>query len=216
MFTGIVEEVGVVRDVRRGAASARLTVSAQLVANGTRIGDSIAINGTCLTVVANESALLTFEATPETVRRTSLRSVRSGAVVNLERAIQVGGRFGGHIVQGHVDGTGVFESVTQADDARVLRVSVPPELLRYIAPKGSVAVDGISLTSVDVDDTGFTVWVIPHTWANTNLATRRPGDALNIEVDLLARYIERLLASNPHRGGLTLEGLAQAGFLEGV
>lgn len=167
-------------------------------------------------MVANESALLTFEATPETVRRTSLRSVRSGAVVNLERAIQVGGRFGGHIVQGHVDGTGVFESVTQADDARVLRVSVPPELLRYIAPKGSVAVDGISLTSVDVDDTGFTVWVIPHTWANTNLATRRPGDALNIEVDLLARYIERLLASNPHRGGLTLEGLAQAGFLEGV
>jgi riboflavin synthase len=216
MFTGIVEEVGVIRDVRRGGASARLVVSAPRIAEDTRIGDSIAISGVCLTVVSNDGASLAFDATPETLRRSSLRDARAGATVNLERAISASGRFGGHIVQGHVDGVGKLVSATCIDNAQVVRIAVPPELLRYIAPKGSVAVDGISLTSVDVDADGFTVWVIPHTWENTNLSTRRSGDALNIEVDLLARYIERLLAGSSPGIGSTLERLAQAGFLEGV
>jgi riboflavin synthase len=216
MFTGIVEEVGVIRDVRRGSASARLAVEAALVSDGTRIGDSIAINGVCLTVVAIDGTVLSFDATPETVRRTSLQSVRSGDSVNVERAIQAGGRFGGHIVQGHVDGVGTLRGATRNDNAWVISVAIPHALTRYVAPKGSIAVDGISLTSVDIDEDGFTVWAIPHTWERTNLRSRRPGDALNIEVDLLARYIERLLSGSAVRAGSTLGLLAEAGFLEGV
>lgn len=216
MFTGIVEEVGSIRDVRRGAASARLTVDAPLVSEGVRVGDSIAVNGVCLTAVTVSGSALTFDAVPETIRRTSLRDARAGDPVNLERALAANGRFGGHIVQGHVDGAGTLASVTRDETARILRIAPPPELMRYIAPKGSIALDGISLTTVEVAADTFTISVIPHTWEHTNLRSRRPGDVLNIEVDLLARYLERLVAQPGASGSVSMEHLAQAGFLEGV
>jgi len=214
MFTGIVEEVGTVVALRRGAASARLTVDAPRIAEGVAVGDSIAVNGACLTVVEREGSRLSFDAVPETIRRSSLKAARVGEGVNLERALAVGQRLGGHFVQGHVDGTGTLRSVTPQENAHVLRIEAGPELLRYLIPKGSVALDGISLTVVDVLPDSFTVWIIPHTYRNTTLHQRRVGDLLNIETDLLARYIERLLTTRGDLTGLTAEKLAAAGFME--
>lgn len=213
MFTGIIEEVGKLTDIRRGANSARLTVDAPLVSQDSRLGDSIAVSGVCLTVVAREGARLSFDAIPETVSRTSLKAVGVGDGVNLERAMQAGGRFGGHLVQGHVDGTGTLLAVRDEENARVLRIGAPPDLMRYIIPKGSVTLDGISLTVVDVGADWFTVWIIPHTWAHTTLHQRRPGDPLNIENDVLARYLEKLLdARGLGNPGITRENLQSAGF----
>lgn len=216
MFTGIVEEVGIVAAMQRRANSARLTVHAPRVAEEATIGDSIAVNGVCLTVVARESSHLSFDAVPETLNRSNLRFLRTGDGVNLERALAVGQRLGGHFVQGHVDGTGVLQSVTERENARVLCVSAGPELLRYMVPKGSVALDGISLTLVDVEAESFTVWIIPHTYAHTNLRMRRPGDLLNIEIDLLAKYLERLLSAREPKTGLSEEKLAEAGFIDSL
>jgi riboflavin synthase len=214
MFTGLVEEVGKLVSIHHGAASAKLTIEAPLVAEGTRIGDSVAINGTCLTVVALQGSRLSFEAVPETLSRSSLKRVRAGDGLNLERALAVGQRLGGHFVQGHVDGTGTLLAVTENDNAHILRIGAAPELMRYIIPKGSVALDGISLTMADVAADSFTVWIIPHTYANTTLRDRRIGDALNIENDMLAKYIERLLqARSGGSGGVTMETLASSGFL---
>jgi riboflavin synthase len=193
MFTGIVEEVGRVADVRRGAASARLTVDAPQLSGDARIGDSICISGVCLTVVERQGERLSFDAAPETLRRSSLSAIRAGDPVNLERALQLGGRLGGHIVQGHVDGIGRIVSITQQDTARIVRVSPQADLARYIAEKGSVALDGISLTVMERTEHGFGVSVIPHTWDHTTLRYRRPGDAVNLEVDVLAKYVESLL-----------------------
>lgn len=213
MFTGIVEEVGIVAAVQRSAAAARLTVRAPRVAGDAAIGDSISVNGVCLTVVAREGSNLHFDTVPETLSRSNLRFLRAGDGVNLERALAVGQRLGGHFVQGHVDGTGILQSVTERENARVLHVSAGPELRRYMVPKGSVALDGISLTLVDVEAEGFTVWIIPHTYAHTNLRERRPGDLLNIEIDLLAKYVERLLSAREPKAGLSEEKLLDAGFI---
>jgi riboflavin synthase len=213
MFTGIIEEVGKVIGLQRGASSARLTVDGPRVAEGTRQGESIAINGVCLTVVEIDSSRLSFEAVPETIERTSLKIVNVGDAVNLERALAVGQRLGGHFVQGHVDGTGTLLSVTANDNAHVLRIGAEPRLMRYLVPKGSVALDGISLTVVDVTDDSFTVWIIPHTYANTTLSHRRVGDPLNIETDMLAKYIEKLLAARGlTESQITPEMLTAAGF----
>jgi riboflavin synthase len=213
MFTGIVEEAGTVVTLQRGAASARITVQAPLVSQNTKLGDSIAINGVCLTVVEAASRRLSFEAVPETMRLTSLGRLKPGDRVNLERALAVGQRLGGHFVQGHVDGTGTLAAVTESDNARILRIEAPPDLMRYLAAKGSIALDGISLTVVDVLPASFTVWIIPHTFANTTLGDRRVGDALNIEVDMLAKYIERLLEARIPASGVTLEKLTAAGYV---
>ncbi len=213
MFTGIIEEVGTVVAIRRGTSSAELTVQAPGIAPGVEVGDSVSINGVCLTAVAREGDRVRFEAVPETLRRTSLGALAVGDPVNLERALAVGQRLGGHFVQGHVDGTGQLLSLRQEDNARVLRIATSSDLLRYMVPKGSVALDGISLTLVDVDPDSFTVWIIPHTYAHTNLHSRRPGDILNIEVDLIARHIEKLLQGTG-TGGVTLESLSAAGFVD--
>lgn len=219
VFTGIIEEVGTVSAIQRGAQSARLAVSACLVADGTRVGDSIAVNGVCLTVVEISGNTLAFDAVPETVQRTSLRIVRVGDLVNLERALAVGDRLGGHMVQGHVDGAGVLEGIRPAENADILTISAPPELMRYIAPKGSVAVDGISLTVVDALPDRFTVSIIPHTRENTTLRFRNLGDPVNIETDVLAKYVERLMGGQAvgRSGGpaatLTFEKLAASGFV---
>jgi riboflavin synthase len=215
MFTGIIEEVGKLVAVRRGASAARLTLQAPCVAEGAAIGDSVAINGVCLTVVERAGDRLRFDAVPETIHRTALKTARAGDEVNLERALAVGQRFGGHFVQGHVDGTGTLLAVTGVENARVLRIGAAPELMRHLIPKGSVALDGISLTVVDALADSFTVWIIPHTWAHTALHQRRVGDMLNIETDLIAKYIERLLAARGDAPDLTPEKLAAAGFMEG-
>jgi riboflavin synthase len=215
MFTGIIEEVGRLTAIKRGAKSARLTVDAPNVSPGTRLGDSIAVSGVCLTVVEIAGSRLSFDAIAETVSRTSLKAVGVGDGVNLERAMQAGGRFGGHMVQGHVDGTGTLLSVRDEENARVLRIGAPSDLMRYIIPKGSVTLDGISLTVVDVGSDWFTAWIIPHTWAHTTLHQRRVGDPLNIENDIIARYLERLMeARGIGSAGLTLDKLSTSGFTD--
>ena len=193
MFTGIIEAVGTLAGIRRGGQSARLTVHAPGVAESVEMGDSVAVNGICLTAVAREGVNLSFDAVPETIQRTSLKAARVGDRVNLERALAAGQRMGGHFVQGHVDGAGIIQSIKPEDNARVLSIALPPDLARYLIPKGSVSVDGVSLTVMDANPESFTVSIIPHTWEHTNLKDRRTGDSVNIEVDMLAKYVEKLI-----------------------
>lgn len=195
MFTGIIEEVGTLAAVRRGIQSARITVRAPHIAESVEMGDSVAINGACLTAVAREGVNLSFDAVPETIQRTSLKSARPGDRVNLERALAAGRRMGGHFVQGHVDGAGILKSIKPHENAWILDIALPPELARYLIPKGSVAVDGISLTVMEANPESFTVSIIPHTWENTNLKGKHAGDSVNIEVDMLAKYVEKLIST---------------------
>jgi riboflavin synthase len=196
MFTGIIEEVGRVTRVERGTGVTRIVVDGPLVATDSGIGDSIAINGTCLTVIRREGSELAFEAVPETLSRTNLGELRPGSAVNMERALAATGRLAGHIVQGHVDGVGPIQAITPEHDSWRITVAVPPPLHRYLVEKGSVALDGISLTVASLTEEGFTVAIIPHTWQATTLHARRPGDRLNLETDVLAKYVERLLKAS--------------------
>ena len=195
MFTGLVEETGRVIEIVHGGRSAQLTVQAPTVHLGARSGDSIAVNGCCLTVIAHEGDWLTFDAIPETLDRTNLGALMAGDRVNLERPLAVGARIGGHFVQGHIDGVGTVKSVTPEDNAVVVEIEVPFALRRYFVEKGSVAVDGVSLTVAAVYETTFTVWTIPHTREITTLGDRQVGDRVNLECDLLGKYIERLMES---------------------
>jgi riboflavin synthase len=207
MFTGIVEELGKVTGLDRLADSARLTVHGPLVTEAASPGSSIAVSGVCVTVTSTDNGQFTADVMGETLARTSLGTLSPGGPVNLERPVQAGGRLDGHIVQGHVDGTGVIVESRPADRWHVLRISVQPELLRYIAKKGSVAVDGVSLTVSEVSplapeaagmgkhsDGWFEVSLIPETLARTTLGTSVVGNIVNIEVDVIAKYVERLLA----------------------
>jgi len=196
MFTGIIEEVGRVTRVERGTGVTRLAVAGPLVATDSGIGDSIAINGTCLTVVRREGAELTFEAVPETLSRTNLGELQPGSAVNMERALAATGRLAGHIVQGHVDGVGTLQTIAPEHDSWRITVAVPPPLRRYLVEKGSVALDGISLTVASLTEEGFTVAIIPHTWQVTTLHARHPSDRVNVETDVLAKYVERLLTKS--------------------
>ncbi len=193
MFTGIVEEVGRVRALEVVPAGARLVIEARRVVAGTRAGDSIAVNGACLTVVACNGSSLSFEATPETLRRTTLGQLAPGDGVHLERALAAGGRIGGHFVQGHVDAVGAIAARRPEGNSVVVTFSAPPEVLRYVVPKGSIAVDGVSLTVVDRLDDRFTVALIPHTLEVTLLGKKPLGAPVNLEADILAKYVERLL-----------------------
>ncbi|HWE55366.1 MAG TPA: riboflavin synthase [Acidimicrobiales bacterium] len=197
MFTGIVEEIGAVRTRTESADSTRFDFSAQVVTDGTAIGDSISVNGCCLTVVAQGPGWWAADAVAETLSRTNLGRLGAGDPVNLERAVSLHTRLGGHLVQGHVDGVG---RVLQG--APDLSIEAPENVRRYLVEKGSVTVDGISLTVVSVNDTGFTVAVIPHTMAVTTLGRRAPGDLVNLEADVMAKYAEQLLAAgspSPYR-----------------
>ncbi len=190
MFTGIVEEVGEVASF----AGADIVVRAKTVLEGVKLGDSICVNGACLTVVAFDDTTFTINVVPETLRRTSLWALKPGDRVNLERAMPADGRFGGHMVQGHVEGTAELVSVTADGPEDILvRYRVSPQVGRYIVTKGFIAVDGASLTVVDCTDTEFSVALVPFTRQHTNLADRQPGALVNIETDIMARYIERLL-----------------------
>lgn len=187
MFTGIIEEVGSVIGVTSGARSAVLTIAARKVLDGTKIGDSIAVNGACLTVCALSDSSFMADAMPETMQRTSLGSLRANSPVNLERALCVSDRLGGHIVSGHIDGTGRIASIVQDDNAVRMMISADPSITKYIIEKGSVALDGISLTVSYVDDAKFEVSVIPHTLSNTNLSKKRVSDLMNIECDIIGK-----------------------------
>ncbi|MDF2626910.1 MAG: riboflavin synthase, alpha subunit [Symbiobacteriaceae bacterium] len=204
MFTGLIEETGTVRRVERAGRSLHLTVSARRVLERLRIGDSIAVNGVCLTVVAFDGASLTADVMPETFAVTNLAVLSPGTRVNLERTMALGDRFGGHIVQGHVDGTGKVLALERDEIAVRLTVGAAGEVLRYLVPRGSVAIDGASLTVVDVGADRFSVSLIPHTFAVTALGARRVGDQVNLEVDVLAKYVERLLVGSA--GGAAAPG----------
>jgi len=199
MFTGIVEELGEAVVVRSAAESARITVRGPLVTADAGPGASIAVNGVCLTVVEIERTAGTFTADVmlETLRCSSLGSLAPGDPVNLERPVPAGGRFGGHVVQGHVDATAPILERTPGPNWEVVRIGVPEHLSRYVVPKGSIAVDGVSLTVAAVDGTTFHVSLIPETLARTTLGRRMPGDRVNLEVDVLAKYVERLLTPAP-------------------
>lgn len=211
MFTGIIEELGTVRRLTRTPARCVLEIEAQTVLEGTKLGDSIAVNGVCLTVTALDASSFTADMMPETLRRSNLGDLKPGDAVNLERALPVNGRLGGHFVAGHIDGTGKLIAKTSEGNATVLTVQVAPSLLRYIVEKGSVAIDGVSLTVVQVTHTDFTVSLIPHTGTVTTLLQHRPGDLLNIETDLLGKYVEKLL--QPQDKPLTKEILRENGFM---
>lgn len=195
MFTGIIEGAGVVQAIEVTPAGARLVVSAPEIAATTSIGDSVAVNGVCLTAVELRDGRLAFDAITETLRRTNLGQLAVGQKVNLERPLRANGRFDGHVVQGHVDGLAELVSVVAEGSARRLRLRLPDNLLRYVVEKGSVALDGISLTVAAVGDDWLEVAIIPHTWQVTSLGHKTPGDTVNVEVDILAKYVERLLAA---------------------
>jgi riboflavin synthase len=194
VFTGIVEELGELADVvRLPGDSARLIVRGRAVTSDARAGDSIAVNGVCLTVVAVDGDCFTADVMKETLDRSTLGGLDAGAPVNLERAATLQTRLGGHLVQGHVDGTGRILARQPAERWELVTVSLPPQLRRYVVPKGSIAVDGVSLTVVSVDDHAVTIGLIPTTLELTTLGRLRAGDAVNLEVDVVAKYVERLL-----------------------
>ena len=197
MFTGIVEELGEVAELADLGDSVRLTLRGPGVVDGAGHGDSIAVNGVCLTVVESGTDTFTADVMRETLDRSSLGALAVGDPVNLERPMRLDGRLGGHLVQGHVDGTGTIESRDRSEHWDVVRVSLPDDLARYVVHKGSITVDGVSLTVASVDDRSFTVSLIPTTLALTTLGRKQVGDPVNLEVDVVAKYVERLLAPAP-------------------
>lgn len=211
MFTGIIEEIGRVRALRRGARSFTLEIEARKVLEGTQVGDSIATNGVCLTVTRMDEGGFAADVMPETVERTALKRLQPGSPVNLERALTLSSRLGGHLVAGHVDATGRIASRCEDDTALWLEVEAEPAVLRYVVEKGSIAIDGVSLTVARVGERSFSVSLIPHTQGVTTLHERRVGDRVNLENDMLVKYVEKLMGRAP-QGGLTLDFLRENGF----
>lgn len=214
MFTGIIEELGTVARYEKRGAGARLTVAARTVTENTAEGDSIAVNGVCLTAINITPDSFAADVSDETLRRSTIENLRVGSKVNLERAVTPQTRLGGHIVQGHVDARGAFVHAVQAGDFWTVRIAYPKEIAQYLVFKGSVAVEGISLTIAELSNEWFEIAIIPKTWELTNLHALRGGDAVNLEADVIAKYVERILSlrENQTSGGLTLEKLAQLGF----
>ena len=194
MFTGLVEELGSIRTVETRQAGSRITVAAQVVMSDISNGDSIAVNGVCLTALDVTRDSFAMDVSPETLNRTTLGGLTAGSPVNLERAVTPATRLGGHMVQGHVDARGTFISAEPEGDFWTVRIGFPPELGRYFVPKGSVAVEGISLTIAKLVKDHFDIAIIPKTWETTNLSSLNPGDAVNLEADVIAKYVERMLA----------------------
>jgi riboflavin synthase len=209
MFTGIVEEIGIVR----GISPECFTIEAKKVLEGTKPGDSIAINGACLTVTSIGKDNFSVDVMPETVRRTNLARLHYGNPVNLERAMPAEGRFGGHFVQGHVDDVGKVLSLQPEEEAVIARISAPAHLMSYVVSKGFIAVDGVSLTVIDCDDFSLSVSLVAYTREHTTLGSTKPGDIVNLEVDIIAKYVERF-RQRYNRGVLTLDFLEEHGFLK--
>ena len=217
MFTGIVEEIGTIEEVKRGSHSAELKIRAARVLEDVHVGDSIAVNGVCLTVTAFGGNVFSADVMHETLNRSSLAGMTRGRHVNLERAMAADGRFGGHIVAGHVDGTGKITGIRRDDTAVWFTVQASPEVMRYIVEKGSITIDGISLTVAAVGKTDFSVSTIPHTLAVTTLGEKKAGDTVNLENDIVGKYVEKFVAA-PHPDspspaeGITQEFLSKYGF----
>lgn len=211
MFTGLVEETGTVKTIIRGTG-AKLTVAADVVLQGTALGDSIAINGVCLTVTNISGNELTFDVVEETLSRSSLGRLRTGSAVNLERSVSANRLFGGHFVLGHVDGLGTITSFDKRPGMATLSISAPEEVMRYVVEKGSIAIDGISLTVATCNDHSFQIAVIPHTIENTTLVSKRTGDVVNLETDILGKYVEKFLTARSGGKGVTEQFLADAGW----
>ena len=216
MFTGIVEEVGTLKAIRKGAHSAVLEIQAKVVLEDIHLGDSIAVNGVCLTATSFSPAGFTADVMHETLNRSSLAALRPGSRVNLERAMAANGRFGGHIVAGHVDGLGTVRRIEKDDNAIWFTIAAGPEILRYVVEKGSITIDGISLTVATLDSDSFQVSIIPHTGSETILLEKKAGDVVNLENDIIGKYVQRLL-TNPApeeapQSKVTWEFLAENGF----
>lgn len=225
MFTGLIEEVGEIQSIQRGSRSCVLTIGCRIVLEGSKIGDSIAVNGVCLTVTSLGGSYFMADAMPETLDRSSLGRLSTGCSVNLERAMAANGRFGGHIVSGHIDGTGTIREIRRDDNAVWYTVAADAGLLRYIVEKGSITIDGISLTVAYVDDAVFKVSIIPHTQSVTSLRERRTGDIVNLECDIIGKYVEKLMqpagsaktagnggGERAQSGGISMEFLLENGF----
>ena len=216
MFTGIVEEMGTIAGIQKGAKSAVLTIQAEKVFSDIHIGDSIALNGVCLTVTSFSGNTYTADVMNETLRRSSLGSLTIGSKVNLERAMAANGRFGGHIVSGHIDGTGTITKVEEDDNAIWYTIAAEENLMKYIVEKGSIAIDGISLTVAKRSDMDFAISMIPHTAKETVLSQKKPGDIVNLENDIVGKYIEQLMhyekKEEKKESRLTKEFLLRAGF----
>jgi riboflavin synthase len=214
MFTGIIEEVGRVANITNENGNRRLTVSASHLVKELRKGDSIAVSGVCLTAVDITPKSFGADLAEETWNRTSFSRIQPGALVNLELPMRADGRFGGHIVQGHVDGTGTFsalDKIPDADDYR-LRIEIPPELARYVISKGSLSIEGISLTVATVEGTQVTAAIIPHTAEMTNLKSLKSGYPVNLEVDMIAKYVEKMMRGDSANSSITIERLVREGF----
>jgi len=214
MFTGIIAEVGRVASIVQEHGNRRLTISSSQLVKELGTGNSIAVSGVCLTAVEITPKSFAADLAAETWERTSFSRIKKDALVNLELPMQANGRFGGHIVQGHVDGTGTFlalDPIPDADDYW-LRIEIPPELARYVIFKGSLSIEGISLTVAKIEGTSVTVAIIPHTVEMTNLKSLKPGDPVNLEVDVIAKYVEKMLRGDSGSGGLTVERLVSQGF----
>ena len=214
MFTGIVEELGTVKQVVSGSAWGQIEIAGREVLEGTKLGDSIAVNGVCLTVTNLRSGSFTADVMAETMRRSNLGSLKKGDQVNLERAMAAEGRFGGHMVSGHIDGTGVISQMKQEGNAVWVTVDTSEELMRLIVEKGSIAIDGISLTVAKEMPGAFQVSIIPHTGEETTLLKKKTGAVVNLENDMIGKYVEKLMRKEPEGGGssLTLDFLKQHGF----
>ncbi len=212
MFTGIVEEIGTIRSIQPGSKSVRIAIEADVVLEGTKLGDSIATNGVCLTVTQLDARCFWADVMPETLKRSGLGELRTGSPVNLERALRWDGRLGGHLVSGHIDGTGRLVAMDRDDNAVWYTISVDEALLRYVVEKGSITLDGVSLTVAEVGRSHFRVSLIPHTRQITALGSKRIGDCLNIEVDIIAKYVEKLFGPRTENSGLSLEYLQANGF----
>ncbi|MCL2861252.1 MAG: riboflavin synthase [Firmicutes bacterium] len=212
MFTGIIEEVGIVNRLTKNSKEATLVLEVFLVHVDTKIGDSIAVNGVCLTVTKIENNLLTFFVMNETIEKTSLKYLKTSLKVNLERALLPTTRLGGHIVSGHVDGIGTISNIEKAGDSKIYSIRVEPLMLRYIIKKGSVAIDGISLTVTEIYDTMFKVGIIPHTQTATNLFDKRVGDTVNIECDMIGKYVEKFMNKDINKSERLSKLLIEVGF----
>jgi len=216
MFTGIIEELGVTESLEKHAGGAKLEISAKIVTQNTNEGDSIAVSGVCLTATGIKPNGFSADVSPETLDKSTLGQLKIGSIVNLERAVTPSTRLGGHIVQGHVDARGRFVSAIQNGEFWTIRISFPPEMAKYLIYKGSIAVEGISLTIADLKEDYFEIAVIPKTWELTNLSVLKSGDAVNLEADIIGKYVERIMLYGSASGkseGVTMEKLRKAGFV---
>ena len=211
MFTGIIEDLGIVQAIQEGSHSAKLRILSTLILSDLKIGDSIAVNGICLTATTFDSSSFTVDVMPETLRKTNLGELKHGHKVNLERALTLTTRLGGHLVSGHIDGTGKIAKLISQDNAVVFEIQYPSSLAKYLVPKGSIAIDGTSLTIVDVEPQTFSVSLIPHTRGVTGLGHKKAGDTVNLEADVIAKYLEKLIPRSST--GISRTFLAENGFL---